>query len=105
MMRPGTARSELFQLGLILLVALLHGIFYIFLMPPWQHYDEPNHFEHVWLAASLGRPATQEDYDLEMSRAVIVSMVRNHFYKDIGPNSAWGDPNAQVKNSRPFTTE
>ena len=46
-------RRELSRLGLILLLALFHGLIYVFLIPPWQHYDEPNHFEVVWLTRHL----------------------------------------------------
>ncbi|MCZ7552822.1 MAG: hypothetical protein M5U05_09600 [Anaerolineales bacterium] len=39
----------------ILVLAGISGLVFIFIMPAWQHYDEPNHFEHVWLAANLER--------------------------------------------------
>ena len=34
------------RLVLLLLVGLVHGLIYVFLVPPWQHYDEFNHFQY-----------------------------------------------------------
>ena len=57
-LRPPTAHSPLpgwlgrHRLLLALLVlALLRGLVYLALLPPWQHYDEPTHFEYVQLIA------------------------------------------------------
>lgn len=72
--------QELFWLGLILLVALIHGLVYLFLLPPWQHYDEPNHFEVVWLIARLDRVPKPGDYNPKLSRRVFQSMLENGFY-------------------------
>jgi len=33
----------------ILVLALANGLLYLVLVPPWQHYDEPTHFEYAWL--------------------------------------------------------
>ncbi|HEY80691.1 MAG TPA: hypothetical protein G4O05_06380, partial [Caldilineae bacterium] len=52
--------------GLILLLALLNGLLYLFLVPPWQHYDEPGHFEYAWLIADRGRLPQAGDYDPAM---------------------------------------
>lgn len=79
-------RSHL--LGLILVLGLLHGLLYIFLVPPWQHYDEPTHFEYAWLVANhLGLPKPG-DYDQTMRRAVAVSMLEHNFFRglDFLPN-------------------
>ncbi|MBN2549979.1 MAG: glycosyltransferase family 39 protein [Anaerolineales bacterium] len=64
-----------------LIVALIHGLVYIVLVPPWQHYDEPNHFEYAWLAAHLDHWPVEGDFDPEMSRAVVQSMVEYGFFK------------------------
>lgn len=64
--------------GLALLLALLHGCLYIFLIPPWQHYDEPSHFEHVWLRAQNLAPQTP---DLSFRYKLVQSMIANHFYQ------------------------
>ncbi|MBP1693786.1 MAG: hypothetical protein H6Q37_1669, partial [Chloroflexi bacterium] len=66
----------------LLLTALVNGLIYLFLMPPWQHYDEPNHFEVVWLMTYLGRQPHPGDYDPGMSIAVVESMVANRFWGD-----------------------
>jgi hypothetical protein len=71
---------ELYALGLILLVALAHGLIYLALLPPWQHYDEPSHFEYVWLAARLDRLPQPGDYNPKLSRQVFKSMLENGFY-------------------------
>jgi len=65
-----------------LLLGLVNGLVFVFLVPPWQHYDEPNHFAYTWLIdhhpGSLPQPG---DSDPAMSRAVVESMVANGFYK------------------------
>jgi hypothetical protein len=64
-----------------LILGLVNGLVFAFLVPPWQHYDEPNHFAYTWLIAyhsgALPRPG---DSDPAMSRAVVESMVANGFY-------------------------
>ncbi len=80
---PGSElRKDLGGLFAILMVAFVHGLLFVFLMPPWQHYDEPAHFERAWLTARLGRAPTEEEYDATMSRAVIESMIAHQFYAD-----------------------
>ena len=73
---------------LILLLALINGLLYIFIMPPWQHYDEPNHFEYVWLLADRGKRPESSDYDSEMRQAVVKSMAEHGFFRGmaIGPD-------------------
>ena len=70
-------------LGIVLAVALVHGLVYVFLMPPWQHYDEPNHFEYAWLLANNKRLPEPGEYDPEMSRQVVESMVELGFYDNL----------------------
>jgi hypothetical protein len=74
------SKFEYWGLGLSLVIALIHGLVYIFLVPPWQHYDEPMHFEHAWLAANLGRLPHPGDSDPELSRTVMRSMVAHNFF-------------------------
>ena len=89
----GTARQRgvLKKVGaiyLIMLAGLIHGLLYVFLLPPWQHYDEPGHFEYAWLLANrLGLPSPGK-YDQSMRREVAASMVEHAFFKylDIRPN-------------------
>ena len=70
--------------GLILLLALLNGLLYLFLVPPWQHYDEPGHFEYAWLIADRGRLPQAGDYDPAMRREMTASMVEHAFFRGMG---------------------
>ncbi|GAB4580747.1 MAG: hypothetical protein Fur0022_34890 [Anaerolineales bacterium] len=67
-----------FSPGLALVVAFVHGLVYVFLMPPWQHYDEPSHFEHVWLIAT-NQP--RENADLNFRVRLVQSMINHDFYR------------------------
>jgi hypothetical protein len=71
-----------FERGLLaaLLIGLVNGLVFIYLLPPWQHYDEPGHFEYAWLIANrtgLPRPG---QYDQQMRREVGASMAENNFF-------------------------
>jgi hypothetical protein len=37
---------------LILAITIIHGLVYVVRVPPWQHYDEPTHFEYAYILAS-----------------------------------------------------
>lgn len=78
----GKAQKEVFVLGFIILLGLIHGLLYIFLIPPWQHYDEPGHFEYAWLAANQPKWPKPGDYNQAMRREVAASMIENHFFQD-----------------------
>lgn len=80
--QPPARPSSRFILLTVLLVGLVNGLLYALVVPPWQHYDEPSHFEHAWLAANLGRLPQPGDYDAAFSRRVVESMVANRFYGD-----------------------
>ena len=66
--------------GFILLIGLVHGLVYVFLMPPWQHYDEPTHFEYAWLLANRWQIPQAGDYDPGMRLDVAQSMIEHEFY-------------------------
>jgi len=66
---------------LILLLALFTGLVYVFLVPPWQHYDEPNHFEYVWLAAHRPGWPQKGDFDRDMRVATLQSMIDYDFFR------------------------
>ena len=70
-------------LGLILGAALFHGVIYVFLMPPWQHYDEPSHFEHVWLIASQKNLPAPNTFDVNLHRRLVESMLEFDFYRGL----------------------
>lgn len=80
---------------ILILLGLAHGLLYVFLIPPWQHYDEPGHFEYVWQIAN--RPAWPKagDFDPAMRRAMLVSMLEHGFYRDLTwkPDLTAAEPN------------
>ncbi len=82
-----TRRSALLTdrpvLLIVLGVALLQGVLYLALVPPWQHYDEPTHFEYALLFARLGRPPVAGDEQREMRLAIARSMQEHDFYRDV----------------------
>ena len=73
------------RINIILLIALLNGLLYIALVPPWQHYDEPGHFEYVWLIADQEKSLTQNP---STRREIAASMVEHGFFRgmDFTPN-------------------
>jgi len=79
---------------IILVVAALHGIIYIRLLPPWQHYDEPNHFEYAWLIANWKRLPQDGENDITLNRQLFDSMWASGFYGDPvnKPDIPVGDP-------------
>jgi hypothetical protein len=74
--------SERSVLILLLGLALVHGLLYICLIPPWEHYDEPTHFEYAWLIANRLSLPQVRDYDRDMRREVAGSMLEHGFYRD-----------------------
>lgn len=69
--------------GIALLIGLIQGILYLTIVPPWQHYDEPTHFEYAWLIANRGRLPQVGDVDYPMRREVAASMLTHDFYKNL----------------------
>jgi hypothetical protein len=78
--RSLTRRGEALRLGLILLVGLLNGLLFVFIVPPWQHYDEPGHFEYAWLIANRPGLPQAGDYDQGMRREMAASMIEHDFF-------------------------
>lgn len=70
--------QELGALRWLLPLALLHGLVYLVLTPPWQHYDEPGHFLYAAeiAAGDVLEPGAQS---AELSREIADSMVRHQF--------------------------
>jgi hypothetical protein len=63
----------------ILFAGAIHSAIYVFMVPPWQHYDEPGQFEFAWIVAhhpGLPRPG---DSDPAVDRAIALSMQSHHF--------------------------
>jgi hypothetical protein len=74
-------RGRNWRLAVILCLALAHSLVYVFVMPPWQHYDEPNHFEYVWWLADRRALPQPTDYHQAMRRAVAESMIAHGFFR------------------------
>lgn len=64
----------------IVFLGLVLGLVYVFLVPPWQHYDEPGHFEYAWLMANDPTALETRGYNQRMRRDVAVSMIENDFF-------------------------
>ncbi|PKN94130.1 MAG: hypothetical protein CVU44_06935 [Chloroflexi bacterium HGW-Chloroflexi-6] len=71
-------------LGLILALGLLHGLLYVFIIPPWQHYDEPGRFEYAWLLANRPGLPQENDHDPAMRREMAASMIERNFFRGMG---------------------
>lgn len=80
-------------LGMILIVGLAHGFLYLFIVPPWQHYDEPGNFEYAWLIANHEGLPQKRERDKAMRREIAASMLENGFYENLG-----GKPNMLSQN-------
>lgn len=68
----------------ILLVAAVNGLIYLFLVPPWQHYDEPGHFEYVWLMNRLNDVSSGKPVDYAIRREILASLIEYNFFRDMG---------------------
>ena len=65
---------------LLVAAGLVHGLIYVWLIPPWQHYDEPGHFEYAWLIAHRQKLPSINDYDQDMRLAVGQSLIETRFF-------------------------
>ena len=66
---------ELRWLVLALVIALVHGLLYVLLVPPWSHYDEPAHFEYVALIARHSRLPRPDEVDVALRRELGLSLI------------------------------
>ena len=89
-------RSESCQLRVILLLAVIHGLIYVLLVPAWQHNDEPNHFEYVGLAARLDILPKPGDYDQQLSYQIVESMVISGFFDGMAEPPVLESPDQKV---------
>jgi len=75
------------KIYIVMIIGIIHGLIYVFIIPPWQHYDEPGHFEYAWLTANRLRLPQVGDYDVNMRLAVGQSLIKSNFFGDgILPN-------------------
>ncbi|RCK76376.1 MAG: hypothetical protein ANABAC_0527 [Anaerolineae bacterium] len=67
-------------------MAALNGLIYIFLVPPWQHNDEPGNFEFAWMYASMeGKREEWRALSIQaFRREVAASMVEAGFFEPLG---------------------
>jgi hypothetical protein len=72
--------SQYALLGWLIPLIFFHGLLYMVIMPPWQHYDEPTHFEYAWLIANRGYIPSLNEADSQMRSDLAESMYRFHFY-------------------------
>jgi hypothetical protein len=64
----------------ILLIGLLQGMVFTFIVPPWWHNDEPTHFEYAWLLANRPELAQTAETDEPMRRDLARSMLKHGYY-------------------------
>jgi hypothetical protein len=64
----------------IVLLALVHGLLYVHIVPPWQHYDEPTHFEYAWMIVDTGELPEPDVYDWEFRADLVRSLIEHDFY-------------------------
>ena len=72
--------SRRFLIRYLLPLTFLHGLLYLALVPPWQHYDEPTHFEYARLVALLERRPERNEIDRVTMREIADSMYRFRFW-------------------------
>ena len=77
------AASERARVMLVLMIGLCQGLLFLCLLPPWQHYDEPTHFEYAWLIANHNRLPHPGDEDQALRRDIAASMFAHNFFWDI----------------------
>jgi hypothetical protein len=70
-----------YTIWVILGIGFINGLFYLFVLPPWQHYDEPGHFEYAWLIANRLKLPQQGDFDQNMRLAVGKSLLDSRFFQ------------------------
>jgi len=58
----------------ILLLGLVHGLIYVFMIPIWWHHEEPGHFEYAWLVANRNEWPQSSDYDNDLRKQIAESM-------------------------------
>jgi hypothetical protein len=66
---------------LFLVLALLRGLVYAAVIPPWQSPDEHGHFEYAWLISQHGPFVGPESISPEFQQRVLESMARYDFWR------------------------
>ena len=65
---------------LLLSLALVRGLIYGAIIPPWQAPDEPQHYEHARLIKEHGRSVSRADILAEVRNEIISSMQLHRFW-------------------------
>jgi 4-amino-4-deoxy-L-arabinose transferase-like glycosyltransferase len=87
------ARAEWAVLRWLLPFALLHGLLYLAFVPPWQHYDEPTHFEYARMIAEERRISAVGEVTRPTRWQIADSMNRLNFWRgQPQPMVAWDVP-------------
>ncbi len=71
-------------LVLLLGLALIRGLIYMAVIPPWQAPDETGHFEYAWLIAHLGRLPSAQDVSSSFEGEMIESLYKWRYGDLIG---------------------
>jgi hypothetical protein len=66
---------------LFVALALLRGLVYAAVIPPWQAPDEHGHFEYAWLVSQHGPGVGPEAISPQLQRAVLASMAEFDFWR------------------------
>ncbi len=66
---------------LIVFAAVLQGVLYTFIIPPWWHHDEPGHFEFIWQIAHFDHWPRPEEYDNDFRRELAQSLLDYNYYE------------------------
>ncbi|MBC8160534.1 MAG: hypothetical protein H7Z42_04870 [Roseiflexaceae bacterium] len=83
--------SERVLLALILSVALVQGLLYLVIAPPWQHYDEPGHLEYVRLIADYGALPEEGTHDPALRREILNTLFATNFFRNSPPAALLSD--------------
>lgn len=78
-----TKQRGLLGITVLMVAAGLYGLLFVFLIPPWQHYDEPTHFEYVWLLVNRQSLPEPGNYDLDFRADLVRSMIAREFFDDL----------------------
>ena len=70
--------------------AFLQGLLFLWLTPPWWHYDEPGHFEFAWELAHFDHWPKPGEIDSAMRRRIARSMLHYDWYHHY-PHNQWPD--------------
>ncbi len=71
--------------GIILIIAFINGLLYTFLIPAWWRYDEPGHFEYVWMVLNKSALPSASDVDETFRRSLAVSLDKYRYYEFVTP--------------------